>query len=240
MPEESRNSKTEPPDEGPDQPISRGSSDGIPSLTGVILAGGQSRRYGTNKALEKLDGIPLIEHACMSLKKAVSQVVISTNEPEIYEFLGLPMFRDQVKGLGPLSGIHAALRFIRGEAGFFVACDMPFLNPSLIRHMAECCRDADAVVPRIGPYVEPLHSLYKKTCRPSVDHAVARREKKIVSFFGEIKVHYVEESMIRRYDPEMETFVNINNPEEFRKAVARRRAGPHSARPSEAHEQDKG
>lgn len=194
-----------------------------PVLTGIVLAGGRSRRYGKNKALEKLDGIPLIERVCRVLMEVADHVIISTNTPEAFDYLGLPMFPDEFPGFGPLGGIHSGLRSMDGRAGFIVACDMPFLKLDLMRHMAMlCCVDTDAVVPRIGRMIEPLHAIYTKECIPSIVRAIKMGEKQIFSFFPDVRVRYVEEPEIRRFDPNLDAFININRPGEFDITAARK------------------
>ena len=100
----------------------------IKDVTGVILAGGKSLRYGRNKALVKIDGIPLIERVINVMGSLFRHLILITNTPHEYSYLKLPMHEDLIKGLGPLGGIFTALMTIRNEAGFFVACDMPHLN----------------------------------------------------------------------------------------------------------------
>lgn len=213
------------PDEGDEslqaQRGGKTASQKTPPLTGIVLAGGRSLRYGTNKALVLLDGIPLIERVCQVLKRVSDPVIVSTNEPELFQFLGLPMVRDRIPGLGPLSGIHAGLSIMPGEAALFVACDMPNLNAELIRFMGSMRGAADAVVPRVCGLPEPLHAIYGKTCLAPVSHAIENGEHRIVSFFPDIRIRYIEEEQIRRFDPNLDVFANINRPEELRLAETR-------------------
>ena len=123
-------------------------------VTGVILAGGKSRRYGRNKALVEFEGMRLIERTVTVMRAVFDQVILVTNTPHEYAYLGLPMVQDLIRGLGPLGGIYTGLEMTTEEAGFFVACDMPFLNQSLILHMVEIRGTYDAVVPRVGHFLE--------------------------------------------------------------------------------------
>ncbi len=188
----------------------------IPDVTGVVLAGGSSRRYGQNKALVHFNGVPLIERVVSILQQVFERVVISVNEPAPYRFLNLTMIQDVFSGVGPLAGVHAALTEIFDEAGFFVACDMPFLNPALIRHMSRLPSESDAVVPRVGPHIEPLHAVYRKTCINAVEQAIQRGERGIASFYPHIRIRYLEESEVRMFEPELDAFVNVNRPDELR------------------------
>jgi molybdopterin-guanine dinucleotide biosynthesis protein A len=184
-------------------------------VTGVILAGGESRRYGKNKALVEIDGIPLIGKVVSVMQRVFHHVVLITNTPDEYTSLKLPMYEDLIKGLGPLGGIFTALMTIGNEAGFFVACDMPSLNRELIHHMVKVSDDFDAVVPRIQGNVEALHALYTKRCLPAIRRLVDDRVYQIFRFFPEISVRYVDDNEIRCFDPELRSFFNVNRPQEL-------------------------
>ncbi len=202
----------------------------VPGVTGIVLAGGKSRRYGSNKALEPISGVPMIERTVRILGGLFHHVLISTNNPAEFDFLHLPHVEDRVHGWGPLGGLHASLLAMPDEAGFFVACDMPFLNPDLIRHMAGLGPEADAVVPRIGSYLEPLHALYRRTCLGPVKRAIERGDHGIRSFFPEIRIHFMEEEAIRTFDPGLDAFVNVNRPGELRLSLSRCAPKDHPSR----------
>lgn len=187
--------------------------DKIKGVTGVVLAGGRSTRYGKNKALVKLHGVPLIERVLGVIRPLFSRVIIITNTPEEYTYLGLPLYQDIVKGLGPLGGINTGLQVMPDDAGFFVACDMPFLNNTLIRHIVEMGSGFDVVVPRISGMVEALHALYGKGCQARIQGLIDSGIYQIFRFFNQVSVRYVDEKEVRRYDPELRSFLNINRPE---------------------------
>jgi molybdopterin-guanine dinucleotide biosynthesis protein A len=188
----------------------------VPGVTGVVLAGGRSRRFGRNKALARVHGVPMIERVVRVLQQVFDGVILSANDPAPYRFLGLPTVEDLHPGVGPLGGLHAGLTHMPDDAGFFTACDMPFLDPGLIRYMARLSQEADAVIPRIGEYVEPLHALYRKRCLDPLLRAIHRGERRIVSFYPAIRIRYVTESEIRAFDPNLDAFTDVNRPEELR------------------------
>ncbi len=192
----------------------------INDVAGVILAGGKSTRYGKNKALVKINGVSLIERVLCVLSSVFENIYLMTNTPNEYAHLGLPMFEDEIKGLGPLGGIYTALKVIKEEAGFFVACDMPLLNSDLIRYIVKSRGDYDVVIPKIGWKIESLHALYKISCVPHIKKLIDRHEYQIFRFFESVKVKYIEESDVRRIDPELSSFFNINRPEELRRLKA--------------------
>ena len=192
---------------------------GLPfrDVSGVILSGGKSSRYGKNKALVKVDGITLIEKVVRVMQYLFQDVVLITNTPDEYAHLKLPMHEDLIKGLGPMGGIFTALTAISSDAGFFVACDMPSLNQELIRYMVETRDDFDVVVPRISRKMESLHALYTKNCVGPIRRLIDSRQYQIIRFFPSVSVRYVDEDEIRRFDPGLESFFNVNRPHEVRR-----------------------
>jgi molybdopterin-guanine dinucleotide biosynthesis protein A len=184
-------------------------------ITGVILAGGKSTRYGTNKAFAEVQGVRLIERTIRVMGSVCPRLLLVTNTPAEYAYLQLPMVEDLIKGLGPLGGIYTGLEVIEDENGLFVACDMPFLREDLLRYLVTLRGDFDAVVPRIDWMVEPLHALYTKKCLPSLRKFIRSQELQILKFFQKIRVRYLEEEEIRKVDPDLKSFFNINRPEDL-------------------------
>ena len=190
----------------------------LTEVSGVILAGGRSSRYGVNKAFVKVEGVSLIERVAGVLRSVFEETVIVTNNPEDYAYLDMPMRPDIIPGLGPLGGIFTGLQMITGEAGFFVACDMPFLNPRLIRYLSGIkngARRFDVVIPRIAWKLEALHALYGKRCVPHIEPLIHSGNYQIIQMFANVSVRHVEADEIMRFDPELKSFFNINRPQEL-------------------------
>ncbi|MFZ7112494.1 MAG: molybdenum cofactor guanylyltransferase [Desulfatiglandales bacterium] len=190
----------------------------LDQITGVILAGGKSSRYGANKALVEISGMRLIDRVVQTVGSVFPHLLLVTNTPHEYAYLQIPMVEDLIKGLGPIGGIYTGLEVISGHAGFFVACDMPFVNPDLILHMIEVLEDFHAVVPRVDWKIEPLYAVYTKGCLSYIRKSIGTKEYQIQKLFDRIRVRYLEEEEIRAFDPELKTFLNINRPEELRHA----------------------
>jgi molybdopterin-guanine dinucleotide biosynthesis protein A len=187
----------------------------IKDVSGLILAGGESSRYGKNKALVNINGIPLIQRVSRVMQSLFQEVILITNTPDEYSFLKLPMYEDLIKGLGPMGGLFTGLTRMANDAGFLVGCDMPFLNRKLIRHIVEIRDDCDVIVPRISGMMEPLHALYSKGCLSAIRKLIDSRKYQIFQFFSEVSVKYVDEGFIRRFDPEIRCFYNINEPQQL-------------------------
>jgi molybdopterin-guanine dinucleotide biosynthesis protein A len=190
-------------------------------LGGVILAGGQSRRMGRPKALLRLapDGPTLIEQVLARLRDVADEIIVITNTPDLFAHLGARMEGDRFPGLGSLAGIHAGLEASRFEHNLIVACDMPFLEPTLLRALAARPRDYDVLVPRLADgLLETLHAIYSRACLPAITAQLARGDAKIARFYERVRVQYVDEPELRRYDPHLRSAANLNTPDEFRAA----------------------
>jgi molybdenum cofactor guanylyltransferase len=187
-------------------------------LGGVILAGGQSRRMGSPKALLRLapDGPTFIELARDALATACAEVIVVTNTPATYAFLGCRMTADQFPGLGGLAGIQAGLAASAHAHNLIVACDMPFLNPALLAALAAEPRDYDVLIPRRADgELETLHAIYSRACLGPITEQLAAGGGRVIAFFSRVRVRYLDELWLRRYDPELRSFDNLNTPEEL-------------------------
>ena len=189
------------------------------TVTGVIQAGGKSTRMGGNpKALIELGGKRIIERIVEVLSQVLPDLLIVTNTPELYAFLGLPMVPDVFPEHGSLGGIYSGLKAAKGDA-FTVACDMPFLRPEVVRLVVSGAGTADVVIPRVGDQLETLHALYSKACLPHMETLLAARQFKIVGFFDNVRVCEILEHDVARYrDPHI-CFMNVNTPAELTRAT---------------------
>lgn len=188
----------------------------IKGITGVILAGGASSRMGNNnKALLMHRGGRMIEGIYHTLAALFEEVIIVTNTPQVYQFLPCRKVPDLYPGKGVPAGIHGALSQCSEPAIFTVACDMPHLNPRLIRHLAERYQGEDVVIPRSAGGFEPLHAIYGKGCLPALEELLQRDEKRMLSLLPQIKVLEVEEEELAAFDPTFDSFINVNTPEDY-------------------------
>jgi molybdopterin-guanine dinucleotide biosynthesis protein A len=184
----------------------------------VILAGGKSRRMGRDKSHLILGGETLVARAARTLSALSDDVVVVTNTPESFSSLAARLTGDVIAGGGALSGIHAGLAAARHEFALVVACDMPFLNLALLRHMASLAPGHDAVVPRWQGESEPLHAVYSRQCIPVIEPVLRRGGGRIVELYAAIRVRYLEPEEIACFDPEALSFFNINSPEDWERA----------------------
>lgn len=195
------------------------SNNKISQVTPLVLAGGKSRRMGTNKSFVSLAGKPMLEIIIEKLKGIFSlPPILVTNSPELYSYLKLEMREDIIKDQGPLGGIHAGLSNSSSEYNFVFGCDMPFLNPGLISYMVEQIGEEDLIIPRHGTCLEPLHAIYSKGCLNSIEKALSLGALKIQSFFPAVKIRYIERNEIEEFEPQLKCFSNINTQQDLENA----------------------
>jgi molybdopterin-guanine dinucleotide biosynthesis protein A len=194
------------------------------TVSSIVLAGGQSSRLGTDKSFVNVNGQSLIEQIVAKLDRLSDDVIIVTNSPEKYSHLKTRLVGDIYPGKGSLGGIYSGLRAAANAYGLVVACDMPFLDLNLLRYMIVLAHGHDVVIPRIGGLTEPLHAIYSKSCLGPIGCLLARGGLKIIDFFSEVRVRYVEEGEVDIFDPHHLSFFNVNTPndlEEMKKLVRR-------------------
>lgn len=184
-------------------------------VTAVILAGGKSTRMKNNKALLPYSGELFIERIHRQLADIFDEVILVTNTPELYRFVPCRIVQDVYPGQGSLAGIHAGLTHSTTPYIFTVACDMPYLNPELIRLILSRKQGFDVVIPESEGGFEPLHAVYGKGCLPAMEKALAEGSGRIVDCFDRDKVAVVSCADVARLDPKFLSFRNINTPEEY-------------------------
>jgi FdhD protein len=189
----------------------------FPGIAGVILAGGESSRMGRNKALLEINGERMIETAYRRMAELFDEVILVTNTPDAYGFLPCRTIADIYPGMGPLGGIHAALSNCAAERAFVTGCDMPGLNPALIRELSSMPGGVDVVIPETPGGLEPLHALYAKSCLPKMEKMLQAGERRILSFFDLAHVRLVPRGRIALLDPDFSSFRNINTPEDYQR-----------------------
>jgi molybdopterin-guanine dinucleotide biosynthesis protein A len=190
-------------------------------VTGVIQAGGRSTRMGGEpKALLELGGKRIIERVVDAVGAVLNDLLIVTNTPERYAFLGLPMVPDVYPDGGALGGLFTGLRAAAGDAAFTVACDMPFLHPAIVRMIVARAGEGDVVIPRTGEQLETMHAVYGKACLSPMEARLREGRLKIVGFFPDVRVVEVDAAPLARHRAPEIAFMNVNTPEELARARA--------------------
>ena len=187
----------------------------------VIQAGGQSARMGEDKALKLFLGRPLIQRVIDRLAHLANEVIVTTNHPEDYTFLGLRLVPDLVAGRGALGGLYTALASAASPIVAVVACDMPFASASLLEAATRLLvqEEADVVIPKTDEGYEPFHAVYRRAaCVPAIQSAIQADRWKVIAWFPSVKVRELTMGEVTRLDPSGLAFWNVNTPEEFAEA----------------------
>lgn len=201
------------------------------SVSVGVLAGGQSRRMGRDKALLPFEGQPLLSLVLDRVRDFADDLFIVASDRPEYERFGVPVVADQYPDSGSLGGIYTAIAHARNDYCLVVACDMPFLNPSLLGAMLKRERSYDVLVPALAAErsdqggretLETLHAIYSKRCLAPIERRLQAGRYKIIGFFDDVRVERISESELRQYDPALLSFFNANTPEEYAWAAARR------------------
>ena len=190
------------------------------ACTGVILAGGQNKRFGgQNKAFLRIGGQRIVDRLVDAYGRIFNQVVLVTNDPVAYSDLDALVVSDHYPRRSSLNGLHAGLFAAAHEYAFFTACDAPFAKPSLIRCVLDHIEPrADIIIPTTSAGYEPMFAVYKKSCLPAMAQQLENDLLKIQGLFRKVRVKTVAEAALRAVDPELHSFFNINTPEDLERA----------------------
>lgn len=189
-------------------------------MTSIVLAGGKSIRLGREKALEKIGGQPLIQQVIGRLSSLGNEIIVVTSQFNTLPTLGVKQVTDIYPDKGPLGGIYSGLRAAPCFYCLVVGCDMPLLNIALLRYIMELSPGFDVVIPRVGSNVEPLHAVYSKNCLATIEAALEQDRLQVQGFFHQVKVRYVEDAELKKFDPEHLSFFNINSESDLKRAQA--------------------
>lgn len=185
----------------------------------VIQAGGQSSRMGRDKGLVYLNDKRMIEHVLAAVDGLGDETLITTNNPNGYAYLGLPMFGDDKPGAGALPGLRTALHGANGVYVLVVACDMPFLNRELLQFIIDQRAGVDVVVPQWDGRFQPTHALYRREpCLAAVEDALAANRRRMIGFYRDVMVREISAETVAKFDPIGRTFFNVNTPKDLQLA----------------------
>ncbi len=184
----------------------------------AILAGGQSRRFGKDKTLEKLNGKSLTEILANKLLEVSDDVMIISKNSEKFDFKNdkIRFLTDFTKKQSPLAGIITALKNARNNKVFVISADTPFLKPALISFLAKYSDDYDIVLTVVNEKINTLCGLYNVKVADSFKKGFDAGKYKILDNFENFNVMYIDDiSEIKKFDPELLSFININTKEDF-------------------------
>jgi len=186
-------------------------------ISAVILAGGANKRFnGKTKANIQISGVRIITRIVKVLHEHFDDIIIVTNTPD--EFKGFQQFTlvpDEIKNVGPLGGLHAALKVAKNDAVFIFASDMPCISGNIIKKHIEFYnrRKCDAAIPRIKDFKEPLHAIYHKNVYDKLNQFLSSANKySIENFIADLNVRYHN---LDDTEENRKAFININTPQDL-------------------------
>ena len=183
-------------------------------ITGMILAGGTSRRFGRDKASEPLEGRPLLQWVEQRLEQVTQEIIVVKAAGQKLPALELPrpltVIEDVIPGKGPLGGIYSGLQAASHELSLAVGCDMPLLSVPLLRRLCALADGYDVVIPRRAGRLQPLHAVYRRDCREAMQRELQAGRLEVISFLHAVRVRYVDEDEWAPYDKEGFSFFNVN------------------------------
>lgn len=182
-------------------------------MEAFVLAGGESRRFGSNKAFYRVGNETLLEIVSRRMSDVFDRVRVLAKDTSLFKALDFEVLDDVRKEYCPLSGIYSGLRYLRNGKAFFLACDLPLVQKRLLEHIVEQSQGFDATVPRTAMGFEPLCAVYDTACLDAIEDQFLSRDLKTVSFLNRVKTKTVEEDELKRYDRRLVSFMNVNTPD---------------------------
>jgi molybdopterin-guanine dinucleotide biosynthesis protein A len=196
-------------------------------LSGAILSGGMSQRMGEEKGLVPFGGKPLVSYVAQTLERVADEIVIAVAmgmSGKYREVLGdgYVIAEDERADVGPLEGLITALSAARGDFVLVSPCDTPFLRTETCESIVSLARKRDGAVPRIGGSLEPLHGVYRRIkSLAAFQESLEEGMRKPIDAYPLLDLEYVDEDIVRLTDPRLESFWNLNSPDELMLAEKR-------------------
>jgi molybdenum cofactor guanylyltransferase len=202
----------------------------------IVLAGGKSKRMGSNKVVATIGERSLIEHVISNLLSFHSEIIVvaaaDSKLPSLKSYPGVRIVEDIIPGKGTLGGIYTGLKLSKTSSNIVVACDMPFINKELFNYMLGFAAEAEVIVPRTEALtLEPLHAVYNRSCLEPIENLFKQNRLAVLELYPMVRVKYIQASDITRFDPEHRSFFNINTESDLQ-------TGRHLADKGESHIND--
>jgi molybdenum cofactor guanylyltransferase len=189
----------------------------------IVLAGGKSTRLGRNKIFETIGHRSLLERVifCLTSLQCEITVVIASESslPQLTNHPELKFVKDICPGKGTLGGIFTGLADSSTKYNLVVACDMPFLNLNLLRYIISLSEGYDVVIPQTKNILEPLHAVYSRNCLSTIETLLQKDKLSVLELYPLVKVKYVTEAEIDRFDPQHLSFFNVNTEADLKAGI---------------------
>jgi len=188
----------------------------IVDVTGVLLAGGKSRRMGTDKRFLHVGEKTLFDRTLHTLRKVFTEVLVVIAQDSEPLDAPVPVLRDVIPNCGSLGGLFTGLKQSKTPYVFVVACDMPFLEVQVIQALLQRRGDADVVMAKMQG-LQPMHAVYGKGCLPVMEDMLKSGDLKIQHIIKSplLQVRVLEEQDLKQIDPSGKAFLNVNTPSDL-------------------------
>lgn len=188
--------------------------------TGVILAGGRNSRLpGEKKGLRKIGGKMIIDRIYQKLSSVVDEIIIVTNEPGEFSKMDGMIVSDINPSRCALAGVHAGIYYATYDKVFISACDTPFIRKDIVEYILSFADGKnDVVIPEGEGGLEALLAVYSKACLPLIEKNLKNNVFMIKKFYAKNRVKIIPLEKLKELDPLMDSFFNINTPEDIAKA----------------------
>ncbi|HEX3247139.1 MAG TPA: molybdenum cofactor guanylyltransferase [Chloroflexota bacterium] len=185
----------------------------------VVLAGGHgSRLGGVNKALLEVRGVRIVDRALLAIRPSVEEVVLVVNDDAL-EPLNIPLFYDPQPHAGVLPALLTGLQASSSELCLVTACDMPFIQTSLVTYLFQVCEEHDVCLPHTGGRPEPMFAVYRREpCVQAIRDTLDRGQMRMIAFLDDLRVARLDEPELRTHDPELLSFFNVNEANDLAQA----------------------
>ena len=193
----------------------------LKEITGVVLAGCESRRFGSNKALALWNGKTMVESVVEILSGMFPSNLVVVKKPELFQFwdkTNVRVVKDMIAESHSLGGIWSGLSNAETKHVFVCACDMPFLQPKLVKDLWNASQDYDAVIPVWREKPQPLCAIYSKKCRGVMECRIKDQRLKIQELFGILRARFYLEPEVKSADPSGLSFVDLDTKQEYERA----------------------
>ncbi len=192
----------------------------MPSALAVaVLAGGQSRRMGRDKALLPLGNTSLLQHVIDAATPLSAEHLLISNSPQPHAHFGWPVKTDEQADLGPLGGLYTALYHTRAPHLLLLACDLPYLNTAFLRFLSEQAGPHQAVVPTNDDGLQPLCALYNRRILPTIEKSISENKLGMRRLLKGLDIQTIPPAIWSPYDPDNNLFTNLNTPADYQQLI---------------------
>jgi molybdopterin-guanine dinucleotide biosynthesis protein A len=188
------------------------------SASAIVLAGGRSSRMGQPKASLDFGGVPILTRIVTELKKRFAEIVVVADS-ESKVSLQVKVIRDETAFQGPSDALRRGLDAMTNEIAFACSCDLPLLNSGVAASIVAMLENFDAAIPLIGERLQPLHAAYRKRCASALASMAARGESRLSAIADAVNTIRIGELQLRAIDAQLTSFINVNTPEDYRRAL---------------------